>query len=95
MKKIVVSISMLIVIFGCTASAEVSERSGDVVTLTPNISEKSVSDINQIGMKFCNDGLIAEKLTSQLHMQLQPGKRQEICTVFYSRFTSGTVKIDF
>lgn len=96
MKKIVISISMFVILLGCTASAQNNiPTTWDTLTITPNISEQSVNDINHVGMKFCNDGLESDKLTNQLHMQLQPGQRQEICAIFYSRFTDKTVKIAF
>ncbi len=95
----------VLTIISFAAAQENQQRSWDTLTLTPNINEKSINNINNIWLRFCNDGIENDKLTTTLDMKMQPWGRSDICTIFVNRsadvntkiivwFTSGTVEKD-
>lgn len=95
MKKIAFGLSMLLMIFGLTVFGDNIEKfSSDTVTITPNINKKSINDINNIILRFCNDWVESEKLTRQLQIQTQPWKKEKVCMVFFSEFTGQDTKVE-
>jgi len=53
MKKMIFGASIFLMMFGLTVFAENTQRSGDILTITPNINEENINDINNIGLVFC------------------------------------------
>ncbi len=40
------------------------------------------NDIKNVVVKFCNDWLVSEKLTSKLDLVIRPGQKKDVCVVF-------------
>lgn len=55
-----------------------------------NINKQSMTNINLTSLRFCNQWLDPEKLTSRLYMQSRPWQVQEICTVLFNNLETGT-----